>query len=162
MSSTSEEKAFLSEKVARKDLIKVKVLSSPRPQCFRASVEHVYSARRGIDASDAGSEIEFVGCPTHWGQVPLSVGDLALVFVSRLPSGVLYEDAWQGHMWIDEIDGEVYAVFPFYELWSREAVPPALREFSRPSPNRVRSLMTRLDVMERYLQELIQKEGVNS
>lgn len=41
---------FLSDKVANYDLIMVKVIDSPRPQTFKARVERVYTARKGVNA----------------------------------------------------------------------------------------------------------------
>jgi hypothetical protein len=82
----SDPSGFLSA-LSHSDLLMVKVVASPRPQTFRARVERIYTARRGIDASWLGSEIEFVG-GTGWGEKRLAVGDTALLFVSKVPRGV--------------------------------------------------------------------------
>lgn len=150
--------AFLSAKVASYDLIMVKVIDSPRPQSFRARVERIYTARKGIEAQWLGTEIEFVGCPPNWGQVPLAAGDVALLFV-KMTSGRLYEDTWRGHMVVEEIDGELYAIFQHKELWLSSGVPSLLRDCSRQDPRRSYATAIRFDAMEAYLLALIEQTG---
>ncbi|WP_459204279.1 hypothetical protein ACQVRV_24280 (plasmid) [Ralstonia pseudosolanacearum] len=152
----SNVKSFLSDKVANCDLVMVEIVESPQPQSFRARVKRVYTARKGVDAGSLGSELEFVGGPAHWGQASLAVGDTALVFLKAI-SGRLYEEAWRGHMVVEQIDGDAYAVFQHRELWLSQAVPASLRYCSRQDPNRSYASVVRLDVLETYLLALIEQ-----
>ncbi|WP_155739125.1 hypothetical protein [Ralstonia solanacearum] len=149
-------KGFLSEKVANCDVVMLKIVDSPHAQSFRAQVKRVYAARKAVDAAVLGSEIEFVGCPANWGQVSLAVGDTALVFLKSI-SGCLYEDAWRGHMVVEQIDGETYAVFQHRELWLSTNVPTEIRDCSRQDPTRPYASAVRLDALEAYLLLLIAK-----
>ena len=146
---------FLSDKVATHDIVLVKVLCSPRPQVLRAKVARIYSAKKGMAANCLGSEIEFVQSPGHWGDVGLAVGDQALLFVRSI-SGQLYEDAWRGHMVVEEIEGNLYAIFQFKELWLNEDVPSSIRENSRQDPKRPYATAIRFDALESYLLGLIE------
>ncbi|MGC5935123.1 hypothetical protein LDP04_25070 [Ralstonia pseudosolanacearum] len=152
----SNVKSFLSDKVANCDLVMVEIVGSPQPQSFRARVERVYAARKGVDAGLLGSELEFVGGPAHWGQASLAVGDTALVFLKSI-SGRLYEEAWHGHMVVEQIDGDAYAVFQHRELWLSPGVPASLRYCLRQDPNRPYASVVRLDVLETYLLALIEQ-----
>ncbi|AXW63844.1 hypothetical protein CJO94_18680 (plasmid) [Ralstonia solanacearum] len=148
--------SFLSDKVASCDLVMAKIVDSPRQQSFRARVTRVYAARKGVDTGVLGTEIEFVGGPPHWGQVSLAVGDTALVFLKSI-SGLLYEDAWRGHMLVEQIGDEVYAIFQHRELWLSTDVPLSIRNFSRQDPKRPYASAVRLDVLEAYLLALIEQ-----
>ncbi|MHA6912632.1 hypothetical protein ACQUJO_05750 [Ralstonia pseudosolanacearum] len=152
----SGEKEFLSDKVANFDLVMMTVMDSPRPQSFRARITRVYTARKGVDAGVLGEEVEFVGGPAHWGQVSLAVGDTALVFLKSI-SGLLYEDAWRGHMLIEKIGDEDYAIFQHRELWLSTDVPMSIRNCSRQDPKRPYASAVRLDVLEAYLLALIEQ-----
>jgi hypothetical protein len=154
MASAMKEAKFLSGKVGSHDLIRVSVVGSQRPQLLRAVVRRIYSARRGVDPRCFGEEIEFVRSPGHWGDVVLTVGDEALLFVASI-SDQLYEDPWHGHMLIDDVDGDEYASFPSRELWLRDDIPVSIRSSSRQDPKRPYATLIRLDVMEAYLGELI-------
>jgi hypothetical protein len=139
-------------------LVLIRVLDSPRPQSFRALVERIYSARRGIDSACLGKEIEFVGAGGAWGQETLVVGDRALLFVrSTRGSGRLYEDSWKGHMVVEEIDGKAYAIIQFPTLWVHEDLPALVRKYSREAPGRPYWTAIRLDVLEGYLIDLNEK-----
>jgi hypothetical protein len=151
--------AFLSQMVAQNDLVMVKVMGSPRPQTFRALLKRVYTARKGIDASWLGSEIEFVGCPAHWGQVPLAVGDTALLFVKKLSNSGLYEAPWLGHMLVEEVDGDSYAIRHQRELWLSDGVPASIRDHSRQDPKRSNATAIRFDALEAHLLALIEQES---
>lgn len=157
MGAMMKEEMFLSGKVKTHDLVKVNVIDSPASQVLRATVERIYSARRGIDPRCLGREIEFTRSPGHWGDVSLSIGERALVFVASI-AGRLYEDPWHGHMVVDEIDGRQYASFPGRELWLRDDVPASLRAYSKQDPKRPYATAIRLDAMEAYLVKLIADE----
>ena len=156
--SERDTKRFLADKVANCDLVMVEIVASPQPQCFRARVERVYSARKGVDAASCGQEIEFVGSPPSWGQISLAVGDVALVFLKSI-SGRLYEEAWRGHMFVEQIDGERYAVFQHRELWLSPEVPEFLRACSRQDPKRPSASAIRLEALQAYLFSLIENTG---
>lgn len=147
---------FLADKVGNHDVVMVHVMSSPRPQVLRAKVGRIYSTGKGIDRSLLGAEIEFVRSPGNWGDVPLAVGDEALLFISKI-SNELYEDAWRGHMVVEEIGAERYAIFQHRELWLSEEVPPAIRESSRQDPKRPYATAISLGALEAYLLGLIEK-----
>ncbi|MEV7117337.1 hypothetical protein [Kitasatospora griseola] len=147
--------SFLQEKVERNDLIRVAVTGSPAGQQFTAIVEEVYSAR--VFRAEAGSEIRFVGKPPHWGQRPLVVGRRALLFVSRI-SGRWYEDAWEGDLPIEEIDGSEYALHrvAHERVLAFDGLPDALRAGSRPHPTLPITTCFELAALERHLTGLIE------
>jgi hypothetical protein len=153
----SGEYAFFYDAAASSDLILIRVVGSPRPQVLRAKVDKIYSARKGVSADCLGAEIEFIGAPGHWGQETLEIGEKALVFVTEIFSGKLYEYAWRGHMVVEEIDGSSYASFQSPELWANENVPPEIRSNSRQDPRRSYRTAILFDVVETYLQNLIRK-----
>ncbi|NWD72290.1 hypothetical protein HX870_32275 [Pseudomonas gingeri] len=156
----SDELGLLFDKVARYDLVFVKVVDAPRPQVLRAKVERIYTSRKGIYDSSLGSEIEFVRSGGTWGDVALNVGDQAILFV-KLISGELYEDAWRGHMVVEEIEGELYAIFHHKELWLSESIPSSIVVHSRQDPKRSYATAIRFDVMEAYLLSLIEEVNNN-
>lgn len=156
--SMTEAAGFLADKISACDLVMIEVVGLPRPQCLRAQVSRVYVSRPEISAGLLEPEIEFVGAPAHWGQVPLALGDTALVFLKAI-SGRLYEEAWHGHMVIEQIDGETFAIFQHRELWLAPGVPASIREYSRQDPRRPYASAVRLDVLEAYLQTLLDNVG---
>jgi hypothetical protein len=138
-------------------LVMVEIVSSPRPQTFRARVKRVYAARQGIDPGSRGAEIEFVGAGVGWGLEALSVGDTALVFLTAI-SGRLYEPmSFVGHMVVEEIDGETYAIYQERELWLSAGIPATIRDCARQDPKRSYATAVRLDAMEAYLLTLIEQ-----
>jgi hypothetical protein len=151
----STQRKFLAEKVASHDLAVVVVTGSSRPHVLRAKVEHIYSCRKGITPENLGSEIEFFSGPESWGNVPLQVGERALLFVRNL-SGMLNEYPWRGHMVLEEIGGELYALLQFPELWLREDLPMAMREVARQHPAKRNWSIIRFEVLEAYLKEVIE------
>ena len=146
---------FLSEKLASHDLVIVLITGAPRPHVFRANVERIYTCRKGITPEHLGSEIEFYSGPASWGNVPLRVGERALLFVRNL-SGILNEYPWRGHMVLEETDGELYASLQFPEVWLREDVPTSVRQAARPHPAKGNWSIVRFDTLEEYLRELIE------
>lgn len=151
-----EELGFWSDKLVANDLVLVKVVCAPRPQVLRAKVERVYSTGKGVETTFLGSEIEFVGGGGAWGNEQLAVGDRALVFVCAIGDR-LYEPSWHGHMVVEEIDGDLYAIYQSKELWRLESVPLVLRECSRQDPKRPYASAIRFGVMESYLLSSIAK-----
>ncbi|MBB6583671.1 hypothetical protein [Ralstonia solanacearum] len=83
-------------------------------------------------------------------------GDTALVFLKSV-SGRLYEEAWHGHMVVEQIDGDDYAVFQHRELWLSPDVPASLRYCLRQDPKRPYASVVRLDFLETYLLALIEQ-----
>lgn len=150
-------KRFLWDKVADYDLVMVEVLGEPAPQTFRARVRRIYSARKGVNAASLGAEIEFVGCPPHWGQVELKVGETALVFLGNSSSGRLYEHPWRGHLVVEQIDGGAYAIYLHKALWLADSVPPSLSACMRQDPKRPNASAVQLDALEAYLTGLIEQ-----
>lgn len=136
------------------DLVLVSVMDSPRPHVFRAKVEHIYSCRKGIMPEHLGADIEFYSGPTSWGNVPLNIGERALLFVRKL-SGVLNEYPWHGHMVLMEMDDELYASVQTPELWLRDDLPATVKAVSRSDPTRRNCSLVRFDALETYLKELI-------
>ncbi|MCW7536927.1 hypothetical protein OOT46_03550 [Aquabacterium sp. A7-Y] len=86
----------------------------------------------------------------------LRAGERALLFISAL-SDELYEDPWRGHMVVEQIDGDLYAIFQHEELWLRDDVPDAIRASARQDPKRPYASAIRLEAMEAYLLDLIEK-----
>ena len=152
----NEKLGFLSDKLARYDLVLVKVLGAPRPQTLRAKVQRIYTSGKGINTTDLGSEIEFVRSSGAWGNMTLAVGQQALLFI-ELISGKLYEDPWRGHLIIEQIEENSYAIFQFKELWFNESVPPLIREFARQDPKRSYATAIRFYVLETYFLSLIER-----
>ncbi|MNM75531.1 hypothetical protein D3C81_873220 [compost metagenome] len=151
----SPTRGFLAEKVENYDLVLLHVVSSPRPQVLRATVERIYSARNGIDQGYIGKEIEFVRSPGNWGDAALEVGERALVFIS-IVSDEFYEDAWRGHMIVEEIQGDLFAIYQHRELWLCEEVPEMIRACSQQDPKRPYATAIRLGMLEAYLIDLVE------
>ena len=150
----SSSQRFLSRKVESHDLILLHVVSSPSPQVLRAKVERIYSVRRGIDLKCLEKEIEFVRSPGSWGDVALEVGERALVFIS-IVSDKYYEDAWRGHMIVEEKNGNLFAIYQHKELWLCEDVPEMIRACSEQDTKRPFATAIRFEVLEDYLIDLI-------
>jgi len=146
---------FLSGKVESRDLILLSVVGSPNSQVLRAKVERIYSARKGIDREHLGKEIEFVRSPGNWGDVALQVGERALVFISRI-SDKFYEDAWRGHLVVEEIKGNLFAIYQHKELWLCEGVPEIIRAHSSQDAKRLYASAIQFGVLENYLIDLIE------
>ncbi|MFF2039102.1 hypothetical protein ACFVVX_01640 [Kitasatospora sp. NPDC058170] len=146
--------SFLQEKVERNDLIRVAITGSPAAQHFTAIVEEVYSAR--VFKAGVGSEIRFVGKPTHWGQRSLAPGQRALLFISRI-SGRWYEDAWEGDLPIEEIDGSEYALYraAHERVLTFDGLPDTLRAGCRPHPTLPITTCFDLAALEGHLNGLI-------
>lgn len=146
---------FLVDKMAKCDLVMIEVVGLPQPQCVKARVERVYAARNGVEVDWCGRQIEFVGSPPHWGQMPLAAGDVALVFLKSI-GGRLYEGAWHGHMFVEEIDHERYVVFQHREIWLSPTVPESLRVCSRQDPKRAFASAIPLAALDAYLAILLE------
>jgi hypothetical protein len=146
---------FLSGKVESRDLILLRVVGSPSPQVLRAKVERIYSARKGIDRKCLGKEIEFVRSPGNWGDVALEVGERALVFISGI-SDNLYEDAWRGHLIVEEVNGNLFAIYQHKELWLCEGVPEIIRACSSQDAKRPYATAIQFEALENYLIDLIE------
>jgi hypothetical protein len=153
---TKPAQLFLSDHVAYNDLVMVKVVDKPRPQTYRARIERIYTARRGIDPKWLGEEIEYVG-GTGWGEAPLAVGDTGQLFVRKLHNGRFYEAASHGHMVVEETDGNLYAIFQRRELWLFDDVPSSIKDHSRQDPRRPYATAVRFDALETYLLALIEQ-----
>ena len=82
------------------------------------------------------------------------------MFVKSI-SGKLHEDAWRGHMVVENIEGIPYAIFHHKELWLNKGVPSSIRECSRQDPKRSYATAIRFDAMEAYLLSLIEKLNSN-
>ncbi|VWB53920.1 hypothetical protein BLA13014_02364 [Burkholderia aenigmatica] len=138
------------------DLVLIAVLDSPRPQVFRAKVERIYSTGKCITQDHLGAEIEFVGGPPTWGNVPLQVGERALMFVRAL-SGSFHEYPRCGHMVLEEIAGGTYTRLHVPEMWLRDDLPVDVRAAASPHPTWRNASIVRFSVLERYLSDLIGK-----
>lgn len=155
MSGKSE---FLFDKVSEYDLVFIEVVGEPSPQLLRAKVRRVYSRGKWVDDFSLYSEIDFVQASMAWGNMALAVGDQAFLFLSTI-SGRLYEDCWHGHIVVEEIEDELYAIFQHKEMWLNKDMPPLLRENSRPDPKHSHTTAVRFDAVESYLLSLIEKAG---
>lgn len=150
--STNEK--FLAAKAAANDAVLLHVLQVSKAQHLRAKVLAVYTARKGIKPQMRGRDIEFVHASSAWGNKPLQPGQTALVFLSEI-SGRLYEDSWNGHLLVDEIDGEPYASYRFPGLWLSENLPAALRQHTREDPRRPQCSAIRLQALADYVMKEI-------
>lgn len=142
---------FLISKVSDNDTVLLKVLSAPEPQHFRATLLRIYSARHGLQGKRTGDEIEFVGGPTTWGNTSVKVGETALVFLRDI-RGLLYENAWRGHMVVEEINGVPHAIFPHLAA-SADPDSPASRAIQDPKRPYARAIA--FDDVENHLRSLI-------
>jgi hypothetical protein len=149
---------FLLDKVLRHDLVLVHVTGAPRPQVLRAKIGRIYSTGEGVVRSFLNSEVEFIRSGGTWGDVALKVDEQALLFVKSI-SGKLYEDPWHGHMIVEDIEGDLYAIYPRKELWLSDDVPTLIRESSRQDPKRSYATAIHFDVMEEYLLGLVERYG---
>ncbi len=154
MSEASPE--FLFDKVATHGVVRLHVRAAPAPQTLRAELEHVYRATPGLQGVAPGLQIEFVASPGHWGSAVLRPGDHAVAFLRRI-AGKLYQDPWRGHLFIEDIDGVPYAVYPHRELWLSANLPAALRAAARQDPRRAYASAIRLDDFEAYLRNLVDR-----
>jgi hypothetical protein len=150
------EAGFLHDKVATHGVVKLHVLAAPAPQTLRAELEHVYRATPGAQGWAAGSQIEFVASPSHWGSAVLHPGDHAVVFLRRI-AGKLYQDPWRGHLFVEDIGGVPHAVYQHRELWLSDELPAALRGAARQDPRREYASAIRLDAFEAYLRSLVDR-----
>jgi hypothetical protein len=157
-SEMNKQSDFLLDKVLRHDLVFVHVTGAPRPQVLRAKIGRIYSTGEGIVRSFLNSEVEFIRSGGAWGDVALKVGEQALLFVKSI-SGKLYEDPRHGHMAVEDIEGDLYAIYPRKELWLSDDVPTLIRGSSRQDPKRLYATAIRFDVMEEYLLGLVERYG---
>lgn len=146
--------SFLEDKVAMYDLVLVEVVGNPKPQVLEAKVNQIYSSRKGIKADFLNSKIEFIHSPENWGSVALKVGQRALLFVSDI-AGKLYEGGWQSHMVIDEIEGDLYAIYNHPKLWVHSDVPKMIKDGARQDPKNSNATAIPFASIESYLKNLI-------
>lgn len=143
--------SFLMNKVTENDAVLLKIISQPEPQHLRAKILKIYSSRYGLAGKRVGDEIEFVHGPSSWGNTAVKVGETAVVFVRPI-SGLLYEDAWRGHMVVEEIDGVPHAIFPHLKE-SADPASPASRAIQDPKRSFARAIA--FDDLENHLRSLI-------
>jgi hypothetical protein len=146
----SNSEKFLAAKAAVNDTVLLHVLEETKPQQLRAKILAILTARKGITQKMLDREIEFVHASSAWGNKPLRPGQTALVFLSEI-SGRLYEDSWNGHLLVDDIEGEQYASYRFPELWLSENLPASLRAFTRADPQRPQCSAIRLPELADYI-----------
>jgi hypothetical protein len=164
---------FLEERFRQDDLALLHVIIKAPGGILRARVERVYLSRQEASGGFLmpGTEVNFVGSSGAWGLLPmLKPGDRALVFLSLsfIRPGHLYEASGFGHLFLEEIDNEPYAIYCCHKLWQCAWVPPFIRANTRFDPKRLslndgRSVSSaiRLSALETYLQALIEdiKQG---
>jgi hypothetical protein len=161
---------FLEERFRLRDLALLHVIAKA-PGTTRARVERVYLARQEVsgDFLVPGAEVDFVESGGRlWSPPMLEEGDRALVFLTDWGDGRLCEASGFGHLFIEEIDNEPYAIYCRQGLWQRGWIPPFIRANTRFDPkrlssndNRSVSSAIRLSALETYLQALIEdiKQG---
>lgn len=145
-------KRFLGEQIALHDAVMLQVLYEVRPQHLQARIGAIYSSRKGIKPEMEGRSIEFVHASSAWGNIPLSPGQTALVFLSEI-SGRLYEASWNGHMLIDAIDGEPYVSYRYSQLWLSENMPSNFRDCIRQDPRRPKCSAIKLQALVEYIRQ---------
>lgn len=148
----SNNEKFLAVKAAANDAVLLRILEETKPQQLRAKILAIYTARKGIAPKMLEREIEFVHASSAWGNKPLRPGQTALVFLSEI-SGRLYEDSWNGHLPVDDIDGVQYASYRFPQLWLSENLPDCLRAHTRADPQRPQCSMIRLPELAEYIKK---------
>ena len=151
---TEASQLFLFDKLGKCDLVKLSNIYPTSPQTFRGIVEYIYTAKNGVDPKMLGKEIEFIGSPNCWGNMILKQGETAYVFVSKIGKK-LYQDSWRGHLVIEEIDGQQFAIFQAKEMWLSEDYPQLIKENSRQDPKRPFASAIRLQAFEEYIAILI-------
>lgn len=120
--TSSDTPEFLSDRVARNDVLLILVKTSLGSQKLRAQVKKIYSSGSAVSLDKLGTDIEFIHAPAHWGNTALKPGELAFIFVSEV-SGHIYEESWSGHMVVEDIDKTPYAIVKIKAIWER----PTLR-----------------------------------
>lgn len=85
---------FLSDKLATHDAALVRIVAARAPQQLRARLLTLYSARRALAGLAPQAQIEFVHAGSSWGNTPMALGELAIVFLTTI-AGHLYEAAWR-------------------------------------------------------------------
>lgn len=131
--AVNEPSRFLMDKVAERDGVLLEVLESPAPQCLRARLLKIYSARKCLHGMRPGDVIDFVHAPSSWGNTALKVGETGFVFLTPIREK-LYEDSWRGHMVVEDIDGVPHAIFPHLAATTDPASPSsrAVQDPKRP------------------------------
>lgn len=152
---------FLADQIENYDSVLIEVLAAPHPQTLRAKVKKIYSWGKGVTELCNGSEVDFVRAPGGWGDEHLEVGEQAIVFLCAI-SGRLYESGWHGHMVIEEIEGEKFAIYQHRDLWLDPRVPPLIRANSKQDPKRPYASAIRFDSVESYLESMLEKMGRSS
>lgn len=147
-------RTFLVERLSRDDLAIVHILKSPSRQHYEARVEKVYSTKYGLSSDLNGSIIKFVGGPGSWGNKSLVVDEKALIFIGDI-DGAFSECAWRGHMVLEEIEGELHAVFQMPNEWPMDGVPTEVVEGMREDPRSKYYSIIPFRLLEPYLKQLI-------
>lgn len=145
---------FLVDLVTNNDILKVYVTASLGSQTLRARIEAIYASGKIISPDMAGTEIEFVHAPAHWGNTALVPGEKAILFVTPV-SNLIYEKSWNGHMVIEDIDEAPYAIIKLKAIWERPTIPEFIRKNSRQDPKRPYASAIRLDALETYIYTLL-------
>ena len=149
----SDPKVFMAEQGLRCDAVLLEVCSAPEPQHRLGRVLEVFSTSHGLSRDMQGKEIRFIHAPSTWGNNPIKVGETALVFLRSI-GGRFYECDWNGHLLFEEHEGQRFVVYKYPQLWASEEVPPTLREYIRPDPQRAQASLVQLEALVRYLQSL--------
>ncbi len=147
-------KNFLENKIVGQDVLLLRILNEAQPQILQAKIEKIYSNKLGTSKLLVGDDFEFTRAGSHWGADTLKPGQRAIVFISFI-SERWYEDSWQGHFQIEEIDGKEFAIFPRAELWLEKDIPEIIKENSKAAANRPNASAIDLTSLENYLSELI-------
>lgn len=148
----SHHEKFLAAKAATNDAVLLHVLKETKPQHLCAKILAIYTSRKGIAQKMLEKEVEFVHASSAWGNKPLRAGQTALVFLSEI-SGRLYEDSWNGHLLVEDIEGEPYASYRFPQLWLSENLPASLRAYTREDPQRPQCSAIRLPELAEYIKK---------
>jgi hypothetical protein len=154
-------KIFLEERFDQNGLVIASILNSPKRQHYEAIIKKIYSSKYGVSSQLEGKEIQFVGGPSSWGNKSLNIGDLALIFIRDI-DGVFHECPWRGHMVLQEIEGELHAVFQMPNEWPMDDVPTEVAEGMREDPRSKYYSIIPFILLEPYLKQLISEIGTTT
>jgi hypothetical protein len=150
--ATDQPVALLRKKLASNDVLDLTVQDLGSQQ-FRAVVNRVLSNRIcGFPANLAA--IVFVGSPGHMGDVTLTDGQRALVFIRKVGDRY-YEDPWHGHLTLEPFEDRLVAVAAWHLDESGLAFGPEYLRQSAFTPDKSRAWRTAfpLELIERHLSE---------
>ena len=151
---------ILHDHLLRYDALIVDVVSVTQQTVLCRPCE-VYSCRFNGHYDYKAPTLEFVGSAGSWGNRTLQPGERTLVFVGCVHSGRLYQRHMQGHLTLEDIDGQLCAIAHWDLLASGKPWEPKylFEAAFRPNEGRKRDVAMPFNLLERYIQEELHRIG---